>query len=344
MSEEQVILAVAGDNTKTDVAIVDRDGTLRAAVRGPGASPDLLGLETSLYRLGTVIDEAWSDARVGTNAPRAAVGIYFMAGVNSLTAEARVDHAISARGWSASAQVANDVFGSLWAANGRGEGVAVFIGAGINCIGQLGSETRARFSCLGPLSGDYGDGHSLGTAAIASAVRAEDGRGSATALVRSIRLYFGRATASEVALGFHDGEIAEEHLLEVVPLVINAAAKHDEVAQALLDRQADEVVRYLVAAARQLGIGTQAFDAVLSGSMVRCEEDPTVTRIRTGLAAAMPHARIVITTALPVLGAALAGLSFLGADDNARERVRASLVPRQLHVVGGSAFLNFPGQ
>jgi len=48
MSEERVILAVAGDNTKTDVGIGDPDGTLRAAVRGPGASPDLLGLETSL--------------------------------------------------------------------------------------------------------------------------------------------------------------------------------------------------------------------------------------------------------------------------------------------------------
>ena len=230
-----MILAVAGDNTKTDVGIGDPDGTLRAAVRGPGASPDLLGLETSLYRLGEVIDHAWLAADAAARPARAAIGVYFLAGVNSPATEARVSQAIEARGWSACVQVANDVFGSLRAANGKGERVAVFIGAGINCVGRLKSHARARFACLGPLSGESGDGHSLGIAAIAAAVRAEDGRGSPTALVRSIALYFGRAAAGEVALAFHDGEIPEDHLLEVVPLVINAAALHDEVAEALPD-------------------------------------------------------------------------------------------------------------
>jgi N-acetylglucosamine kinase-like BadF-type ATPase len=344
MSEELAILAVAGDNTKTDVAVVDEDGSLRGAVRGPGASPDLLGLETSLYRLGEVIDQAWIAAGVATRPARAAVGVYFLAGLNSPAAEARVIQAIEARGWSACSQVANDVFGSLWAANGKGEGVAVFIGAGINCVGRLKSDARARFACLGPLSGDSGDGHSLGIAGVSAAVRAEDGRGSPTALVRSIALYFGRATAGEVAQAFHDGEIAEDHLLEVVPLVINAAALHDEVAETLLDAQADEVARYVVAAAGQLGIGAEGFDTVLSGSMAGGEDWPTVIRIRRSLAEAIPQARIVISTALPVVGAALAGLAFIAADDPARARIRASLKPRALRVVGGAAYLNFPGQ
>ncbi|MGD1033683.1 MAG: BadF/BadG/BcrA/BcrD ATPase family protein [Candidatus Dormibacteria bacterium] len=344
MSEERAILAVAGDNTKTDVAIVDPDGTLRAAVRGPGASPDLLGLETSLHRLGAAIDQAWRAAHVAARPVRAAIGVYFLAGLNSPAAEARVSQAIEARGWSAAVQVANDVFGSLWAANGKGEGVAVFIGAGINCVGRLKSDARARFACLGPLSGDSGDGHSLGTAAIAAAVRAEDGRGPQTALGRSIALYFGRATAGEVALALHDGEIPDDHVLEVVPLVINAAALHDEVAEGLLDAQAEEVGRYVVAAAGQLGIGSEPFDTVLSGSMAGGEDWPTVTRIRRSLADAMPQARIVISTALPVVGAALAGLAFIAADDAARVRIRTSLNARALQVVGGSAYLNLPGQ
>ena len=252
--------------------------------------------------------------------------------------------AIEARGWSACVQVANDVFGSLWAANGSGEGVAVFIGAGINCVGRLTSDARARFACLGPLSGDSGDGHSLGIAAVAAAVRAEDGRGAPTALARSIALYFGRASAQEVALAFHDGEISEDHLLEVVPLVINAAAMHDQVAEGLLDAQADEVTRYVVAAAGQLGIGGERFDTVLSGSMAGGEEWPTVLRIRRRLAEAIPEARIVVSKALPVVGAALAGLAFIAADESARARIRDGLNPRALQVVGGSAFLNLPGQ
>ncbi|HYA00747.1 MAG TPA: BadF/BadG/BcrA/BcrD ATPase family protein [Candidatus Binatia bacterium] len=344
MNEEQAILAVAGDNTKTDVAILERDGTLRAAVRGQGASPDLLGLETSLYRLGDLIEKAWLDTGGADGTRRASVGMYFLAGVNSPAAEQRVSQAIAARGWSATNQVANDVFGSLWAANGKGEGVAVFVGAGINCVGQLGSGARARFACLGPLSGDFGDGRSLGIEAIAAAVRGEDGRGAPTILSRIIAQYFGRATASDVALALHDGDIADEHVLEVVPLLINAAAMNDEVADALLERQAEEVAGYIVAAARQLGIAAKPFDAVLSGSLAAGEKWPTVVRMRRHLDATLPGARTVISTALPVLGAALAGLSFLAAGEAAKERIRASLVPHRLHVVGGSAYMNFPGQ
>ncbi|HAW10950.1 MAG: hypothetical protein ABSC16_08450 [Candidatus Dormibacteria bacterium] len=67
-------------------------------------------------------------------------------------------------------------------------------------------------------------------------------------------------------------------------------------------------------------------------------------RIRRSLAEAIPQARIVISTALPVVGAALAGLAFIAAADAARARVRASLHARALQVVGGAAYLNFPGQ
>ena len=44
------------------------------------------------------------------------------------------------------------------------------------------------------------------------------------------------------------------------------------------------------------------------------------------------------------VGAAVAGLAFVAADDAARARVRASLHARALQVVGGAAYLNFPGQ
>ena len=99
-----------------------------------------------------------------------------------------------------------------------------------------------------------------------------------------------------------------------------------------------------MAAAGQLGIGAEGFDAVLSGSMAGSEEWPSVIRIRRRLAEAIPQARIVISSALPVVGATLAGLAFIAGDDAARARIRASLNPRALQVVGGAAYLNFPGQ
>jgi len=345
MSEEELLLAVAGDNTKTDVSLLERDGTVRAAVRGPGASPDLLGVDASLNVMGEVIERTWAAARMGVTPRRAGVGMYFIAGVNAPAVEARVNEAIVSRKWSSKSRVLNDVFASLWAANGKGEGVAVFVGAGINCVGQLASGSAARFACLGPLSGDSGDGHSLATAAIAAAVRAEDGRGSATALTRTLAQYFGRSSATEVALAFHDGEIDEIRLLDVVPLVIHAAAARDGVAEALLDRQAAEVVRYVTAAARRLHIEARPFDVILSGSMMDQKWSPaTVARVRERLATELPKANAIVASALPIVGAALATLAEAGAAPAAAERIRAALVAERLQVVGGAAFLNLPGQ
>jgi len=81
-----------------------------------------------------------------------------------------------------------------------------------------------------------------------------------------------------------------------VPLVLYAAAVRDPVAVALLDRQANEVVRYIAAATVRLGLGDGEFDMVLSGSLVAEERSPTVIRVRERRATAMPRARAVVCT------------------------------------------------
>ncbi len=345
MSPETSILAVAGDNTKTDVAILEPDGTLRAAVRGPGASPDLLGLDVALERLGESIDRGWREAKVdAAEARRAAVGMYFLAGVDTPDDERRVSEGIASRRWSLRSQVANDVFATLWAATGTGEGVAIYVGSGINCVGRLSSGAVARFAALGPVSGDWGDGESLGLGALAAAVRGEDGRTKPTRLTRTVCAYFHMATATQVALAVHRGEIDQERLLELVPLVLFSAAIHDPAAEQLLDRQADEVVRYALGASRQLRIGDRPFDVVLSGSLVADELSLTVVRIRRRLATALPRARAVLCTTLPVAGAAIAGLASVSAGEVARKRLRATLVPDRLEAMRGMAFINQPGQ
>ncbi|HXZ99183.1 MAG TPA: BadF/BadG/BcrA/BcrD ATPase family protein [Candidatus Binatia bacterium] len=343
MSGDRALLAVAGDNVRTDAAIVAPDGSLLAAVRGPGASPDLLGLESSLATLAEILEKAWLAAGVGAEQRRATLGMYFMAGVDTPEDEQRLSQGIAARRWSLTSSVANDVFASLWAANGKGEGVAVFVGSGINCVGRVASGTTARFLALGPLSGDWGDGESLGIAALAAAVRAEEGRGQPTCLSQRVSQYFRLPTAAKVAVAINSGQIPRARLLELVPLVVFAAVLHDPVVDGLLDRQADEIVRYVVAASRRLGIGAQPFDVVLSGSLLAEEGAATVVRVRRRLATVLPRARPVICKSLPVLGAALAGLAAMGVSEAAQQRLRPALVGSQVQPLSGSTFLNLPG-
>ena len=125
--------------------------------------------------------------------------------------EAQLGEALSARGAGAiSTHVANDTFAVLRAGlDGPGPhwGVAVTCGAGINCVGVAPDGRTSRFLALGPLTGDWGGGSTLGQEAVWWAIRAEDGRGPQTALREAVRRPLRRWPAMhDVAVGLHNGQ------------------------------------------------------------------------------------------------------------------------------------------
>ena len=70
-----MILAVDGGNSKTDLALVARDGSVLALVRGPLSSPHHIGVDGSIDVLRQLFDEALGDAGlVRTNGPVAEAG------------------------------------------------------------------------------------------------------------------------------------------------------------------------------------------------------------------------------------------------------------------------------
>ena len=50
------LLVADGGNSKTDLALLSGDGTVLAAVRGPGSNPDNLGVEGCLAVLGDLVE------------------------------------------------------------------------------------------------------------------------------------------------------------------------------------------------------------------------------------------------------------------------------------------------
>ena len=63
-------LAVDGGNSKTDLALVRADGSVLAAVRGPGSSPQRLGLDGCIEVLGASAREAASAPALDGNRRR----------------------------------------------------------------------------------------------------------------------------------------------------------------------------------------------------------------------------------------------------------------------------------
>jgi N-acetylglucosamine kinase-like BadF-type ATPase len=320
---ERVVLAIDGGNSKTDVALVREDGALLAHARGPLSSPHHLGLDRSVQLLQDLFDEALDVAR--PNGSRSVeVAQVFLAGVDFPAEEDALHAAIAARGWAAQLEVGNDTLAVLRAGTEQGWGVAVVCGAGINCVGVAPDGRRVRFPALGRITGDWGGGYDVGLEALSAAARSEDRRGPRTTLEHAVPRHFGLDLPSTLAEEIHAGRIAQRRMIELAPVVFAEAAL-DEVAGGIVARLGDEIVALARATLVRLGLERAAVEVVLGGGLLRSGDERLHAAIADGLGRVGSAITIRTTSAPPVVGAALHGLDRLGANDDARNRVRREL-------------------
>jgi N-acetylglucosamine kinase-like BadF-type ATPase len=324
------ILAVDGGNSKADVALVAADGTLLAAVHGPSISHQAVGLEPGMANLRALVAQATAEAGIadgsggaggsGGKAARAggevpirvaALGSYCLAGADFPAEERMLHRTIAALGLTDETLVCNDTFAALRAGTDRPWGVALICGRGINGAGVAPDGRTARFEGLGPISGDWGGGRGIGTAALGAAVRAKDGRGPRTLFERLVPEHFGLRTPAAVTRALYQERIDETRLTELSPVVFRAAAEGDAVARGILTRLSTELVAMAGALIRRLRMTRLDPEVVLAGGVFHAEDPIFYGEIEAGVHAIAPRARIVRLTAPPVLGAALIGLDRL---------------------------------
>ena len=318
-----VVLAVDGGNSKTDLALVQADGALLAHVRGPLSSPHHLGLAESVGLLQRLLDEALEEAGVNGGAAPAVAEI-FLAGVDFPSEEESLRAALEDRRIATHVVVGNDTLALLRAGTECGWGVAVVCGAGINCVGVAPDGRTVRFPALGSITGDWGGGYDVGSAALFAAARAEDGRGERTSLEQAVPRHFGLESPLRLAEEMHAGRISHRRLIELAPVVFAEAARDPEAA-AIVERLAVEVVALVRATLTRLGVERRAVEVVLGGGLLRAGDERLQGSIAAGLAELSDKIVVHTTDAPPVVGAALLGLDWLEVDDAAKERARREL-------------------
>jgi N-acetylglucosamine kinase-like BadF-type ATPase len=320
------VLAVDGGNSKTDLALVARDGSVLALVRGSLSSPHHLGVEGCLAVLESLLVDAVREADL--QAPRVAeIAELLMAGVDFPAEEEALREAVAERSWASQVRVGNDTFAVLRAGTDRAWGIAVTCGAGINCVGVAPDGRHARFPALGAITGDWGGGYDLGLAAVSAAARSEDGRGPRTSLERAVPMYFDLTAPSELAEAIHAGRIEERRVIELAPLVL-AEATDDAVAAEIVQRLASEVVALARVALTRLELADEPVEVLLGGGVLQDADGDLLGAIRAGLQEAAPRVTVRPTASPAIVGAALLGLDQLGADTEAQERLRRELGDR----------------
>ena len=330
------VLAIDGGNSKTDVVLVDEKGTVLASARTGGFTPQASGVAAAvavaaeavalvhaeLGALAGVSGGASAGVSGGQSggAPDGIPGAMrlarhlsaYVAGADLEIEEEALARAFAAQNWTETVEVGNDTFALLRAGATRPWGVAVVCGAGVNACGIGPDGRRARFPALGRLTGDWGGGHYLGEEALWYAVRGEDGRGPKTALTDAVAEYFSRKTVEEVSIAIHLGEIDNERLNELSPVLMRVATEGDAVALKLVDRMAEEVVTMARVALARLDIERTEAEVVLGGGVLRAQPPVLMERIAAHAKAGIPRASLVVAADPPVMGAALLGLDALG--------------------------------
>ncbi|HEX6347061.1 N-acetylglucosamine kinase [Umezawaea sp.] len=317
------VLAIDGGNSKTAVLLVDADGQVLAQVRGPGASPQNVGLRRSLEVFDGLVREAARQAGLSPDERVARHTAAYLAGADLPREEQELTAEVERHGWSETSVVGNDTFALLRAGTTDGIGVAVVCGAGINCVGVAEDGRTHRFPALGRISGDWGGGGHIGSEALWLAVRAEDGRGASTALLPAVVAHFGTTTAAEAVERIHFGEAeADEHAL--CQVLFDVAASGDRVAQEVVERLVEEVSVLAEVSLRRLDLLAEPVDVVLGGGVLTGTGDVVVGAVRERLARSAPLARIRVVDLPPVVGAALLGLDAIGTSPAAELRLRSA--------------------
>jgi N-acetylglucosamine kinase-like BadF-type ATPase len=317
------VLAVDGGNSKTDLALVARDGSVLSLVRGPLSSPHHLGVDGCIAVLERLLGDAVREAQL--EGPRVAeVAELLMAGVDFPAEEEALREAVAERGWTSRVHVGNDTFAVLRAGTERGWGVAVTCGAGINCVGVAPDGRHARFPALGAITGDWGGGYDLGLAAVSAAARSEDGRGPRTSLERAVPAHFGLERPSQLAEAIHTRRMEQRRVIELAPLVLSEAAD-DAVAAQIVQRLASEVVALARVALTRLDLTDEPVEVLLGGGVLQDADGDLLAAIDAELREAAPAVTVRPTASPAIVGAALLGLDDLGAGSEAQDRLRLEL-------------------
>jgi N-acetylglucosamine kinase-like BadF-type ATPase len=327
------ILAVDGGDSKADVALIARDGTLLGARRQSGSAHFGLDHNGSLETLEMAIRAACADGGIDPERkPIAATAVYCVAGADIPIDDRRIAAELGGRGWAKRTIVRNDTFAMLRAGTEREWGVAVVCGSGLNCAG-VGPDGRVvRFPSFGELSGDRAHGGGwLGRAALGVAIRARDRRGPRTILERLAPAHFKMSSPTALMEAVYLRKVDERRLSELAPVVFRAASQGDAVSRELIDELADEVVATATAAIRRLHVTARDVEVILGGGVFRSNDERLIVRIRTGIATVAPKAVIRRLEAPPVLGAALIGLDEIHATRVARTQLRTTLTDGRLN-------------
>lgn len=273
-----VFLGFDAGGTKTNCVVLDAAGHFLAEATGGPANPLRVGFAKASFALEDTALRALGEAHQNTESVRAICAGVAGAGLPRIARRlvSYLSHAFP----QATVRVITDIEIALEAAIGqddpdggkRNAGIVIVAGTGSAVCGRNSAGKTARAGGWGPWIGDPGSAYEIGRRAVEAALRARDHLGPPTTLGENIL----RAEEADAApANTQDWDTILERIAKrpdavfpkLFPVVVEAAAAGDAVAQQILASAAKSLASLAKAVIDSLGLNDQSFTIAKSGGV-----------------------------------------------------------------------------
>lgn len=164
----------------------------------------------------------------------------------------------------------NDSVIGLAAGTHKKNGIIIICGTGSNCYGINEEGMHAKTTGWDYILGDEGSGTSMGFKTLRAIMKAYDGRGPQTMLIKTVFEYIGINNIDELNSWVYDKPFSKDRFASLSLPLCNTAEMGDKVAINILKEEAKEVILSIKTVAKKLNLDSKDFDLVFVGKNFRC--------------------------------------------------------------------------
>jgi len=168
--------------------------------------------------------------------------------------------------------ICNDTRIGLAAGSDSKNGIVIMSGTGSNCYGVNEKGKEARVNGLDYILADEGSGYEIGLKALKALIRAYDGRGEDTLLLKTILEDLKIGSIEELVKWAHSGLFFKEKIAAIAKTVCRTAKMKDKVSIRILKEEAEEAFLSIETVAEKLKLEKKEFDLVFVGRVFKCEK------------------------------------------------------------------------
>ena len=284
---QHAVAGVDGGGTKTEAVILDSNQQVIGEGRAGPSNPLRIGIAAAAAAVREAIDKACVMAKVRRDDLLAAeIGL---AGARRRELRERMREALSSLDID-DIEVVTDADIALYGATDGAPGLVVIAGTGSICCGKNSRGKRVWAGGWGPIAGDEGGGAWIARRALRAVAHASDGRGPKTTLTELACSYFHVSSVDDLSTAIYAPSITNERLAGFGKDVIDAAKRHDQVAEHIIKEAASELALAAITVIRNLSMEREKFQVAHVGGVFTASGDLILGTIRSQVQRVAPRA------------------------------------------------------